>query len=105
MRTPGAAVSISLNVPPWACPGFMSNVSVWLGPPFIHSRMQWRRLSVLAATCSANAGNQPLALQPRALAIVDCARNRRRFIGDIKHLEFSGDRAVRLSGYQVVGLS
>ena len=36
---PGTAVSIALNGPPLAWPGFGSNVSIWLGPPVIQSRM------------------------------------------------------------------
>ena len=39
---PGDAVSISLNGPPLAWPGLRSKVSIWLGPPFIHSRMHDR---------------------------------------------------------------
>src|SRR5262249_31979451 len=33
-------VSITLNSPPVFVPGLGSNVSMWLGPPFIQRRMQ-----------------------------------------------------------------
>src|SRR5437763_16165892 len=36
---PGTEVAIGLNSPASFVPGFMSNVSFWLGPPAIHSRM------------------------------------------------------------------
>jgi hypothetical protein len=62
MRTPGAAVAISLKGPPLACPGFKSKVSVWLGPPFIHSKMHDLPClaAALPAAAAANRGNQPL---------------------------------------------
>ena len=37
---PGTAVSIALVSPPFLWPGLGSNVSNWLGPPAIQSRMQ-----------------------------------------------------------------
>ena len=37
---PGTLVAMGRNGPPVGRPGFMSNVSNWLAPPFIHSRMQ-----------------------------------------------------------------
>src|SRR5580700_4548419 len=47
--TPATLVAVSLNGPPLAWPGLRSNVSIWLGPPFIHKRMQARfRLGSLA---------------------------------------------------------
>ena len=54
MRMPGTEVWISRRGPPLTWPGFMSNVSVWLGPPFIHRRMQarWRRGSVAVPAAS-----------------------------------------------------
>ena len=42
----------------------MSNVSVCVGPPVIHSRMQCRRRLGSAASSLAKRGNQPLALAP-----------------------------------------
>ena len=37
---PDTAVGMALVSPPLAWPGLGENVSNWLGPPFIHSRMQ-----------------------------------------------------------------
>jgi len=56
---PGAAVWISLKGPPLACPGLRSKVSIWLGPPFIHSRIQARLRSGLAAAALASCSSQP----------------------------------------------
>ena len=42
IRSPGTVVSIGLKSPPLGWSGFMSKVSVWLGPPGIQSRMQAR---------------------------------------------------------------
>src|SRR5258708_40253524 len=38
---PATRVLIDLNCPPVEVPGFGSNVSKWLGPPFIHNKMQF----------------------------------------------------------------
>src|SRR5262245_7642707 len=38
--TPLMRVSMALNSPPVFVPGLGSNVSMWLGPPFIQRRMQ-----------------------------------------------------------------
>jgi hypothetical protein len=59
MRMPGTDVAISLNGPPLACPGFKSNVSVWLGPPFIQSRMHDRRRCAWTAGVAASTSSQP----------------------------------------------
>ena len=56
---PGTDVSTGLNGPPLACPGFRSKVSIWLGPPDIHSKIQARRRSERMAASSANAFIQP----------------------------------------------
>src|SRR5262245_16407011 len=56
---PGVRVAIELNGPPFSWPGFMSNVSVWLGPPFIHSRMQDRFGFPDRALAAASRPNQP----------------------------------------------
>src|SRR6185312_8071039 len=42
MRMPGVLVSMPLMGPPLSVPGLGSKVSIWLGPPFIQSRMQAR---------------------------------------------------------------
>ena len=39
-------------------PGFMSNVSIWLAPPFIHSRMH-RFLAFVAASAAERGVRQP----------------------------------------------
>jgi len=57
--TPGTAVSIGLIGPPFLCPGFKSNVSIWLGPPVIQSSMQARFRFGSLAVPSANALSQP----------------------------------------------
>src|SRR5262245_18959987 len=56
---PGTLVLIGLKVPALAVPGFMSNVSLWLGPPAIHSRMHALGLVVWAAAPWAMTLNQP----------------------------------------------
>src|SRR5690242_13380958 len=56
---PGTEVSISLNVEPLAWPGFKSNVSIWLGPPLIHSRMHERERAGCVSAPRARASNQP----------------------------------------------
>src|SRR5712692_2830224 len=56
---PATEVWISLNGPPLAWPGFKSKVSVWLGPPFIQSRMQERRRSGCLAVSAARLSSQP----------------------------------------------
>src|SRR5579875_1352379 len=56
---PGTVVAISLKGPPLAWPGFKSKVSIWLGPPFIHKRMQARLRSGLAAAAAARFSSQP----------------------------------------------
>src|SRR5215218_10202543 len=57
--TPGTLVSIGLKVPALAVPGFRSNVSLWLGPPAIHSRMQDLVFLVWSAAPLASRLNQP----------------------------------------------
>src|SRR5260221_4237633 len=50
---PLVAVWIWRNGPPWSVPGRRSKVSLWLGPPAIHRRMQflvcWRGFLALTA--------------------------------------------------------
>src|SRR3954447_21992864 len=57
--TPGTLVSIGLKVPGLGVPGFMSNVSLWLGPPAIHSRMHDLVFLVWSAAPLASRLNQP----------------------------------------------
>src|SRR5579875_2104763 len=56
---PGTAVEIGLNSPPSLVPGFKSKVSLWLGPPSIHRRMQDLCLVGVWAARLANTWSQP----------------------------------------------
>ncbi len=58
-RTPGAAVSIAWNGPPFAWSGLGSKVSVWVGPPAIHSTMHARLRAGSSAARAARVGSQP----------------------------------------------
>src|SRR5262249_35558456 len=59
MRRPGTLVSAAANGPPLACPGFRSNVSIWLGPPLIHKRTHDRLRCGFFASSAASASSQP----------------------------------------------
>ncbi len=61
---PGTAVSMALNSPPLAWPGLGSNVSVWLGPPVIQSRMHDFRRRGSAPASAASASIQPEVEKP-----------------------------------------
>jgi hypothetical protein len=50
---PGALVFIGLNSPAPLLSGFKSRVSLWLGPPSIHRRMQCLALAFGLATVPA----------------------------------------------------
>src|SRR5260221_2652737 len=67
-------VAISLNGPPLAWPGLRSQVSIWLGPPFIHSRMQAR---LRAGSLAVSAASQPDSDTPAALAAASRKKSRR----------------------------
>ena len=56
---PGTLVAISLKGPPLAWPGLRSKVSIWLGPPFIHSRMHERLRCGSSAAAAASRPSQP----------------------------------------------
>src|SRR5438445_13221437 len=78
--SPGALVAISLKGPPLACPGLRSKVSIWLGPPFIHSRMHARLRSGCAAAALARFSIQPEtdeATTPAADSFSQSRRDRR----------------------------
>src|SRR5205807_3308128 len=77
MRMPGTAVGISLKGPPWAVPGFRSKVSLWLGPPSIHSRMHDLCLAPVAAARPASTLSQPDSDAPVTPAAVSLSRSRR----------------------------
>ncbi len=55
----GDGVSISRKGPPLAWPGLRSKVSIWLGPPFIQSRMHDRRRCGWPAASAAMLSSQP----------------------------------------------
>ncbi len=55
---PGVRVAIGRKGPPCAWPGFMSNVSVWLGPPFIHNKRHDRLRPPAGASAAASALSQ-----------------------------------------------
>src|SRR4051794_8614093 len=75
---PGTRVSIALNGPPFAWPGLRSNVSIWLGPPAIHSRMHERlRCGGLAEARAASDSIQPDAETPAMPADMICIQRRR----------------------------
>src|SRR5437762_13355322 len=68
-------VSIALNSPPVFVPGLGSNVSMWLGPPFIQSRMQalprlfLPAIAACSAALSCQVGMAALSAAPRPPAI------------------------------------
>src|SRR5262249_7383758 len=78
--TPVDLVAISLNSPPLAWPGFMSNRSMVDGPPDIHKRMQDLRLTNGAAAW-AKPENQPDRPPPRTPAAESFSRSRRLTMG------------------------
>src|SRR5438132_7066008 len=80
IRMPGIDVWISLKGPPLTCPGFRSKVSIWLGPPVIHRRMQALRRFGCAAAAFARASNHPETQQPAAPADVKRSQSRREIV-------------------------
>src|SRR5437868_10618273 len=56
---PGTLVLIGLNSPASLVPGFMSKVSLWLGPPSIHSRMHDFVLAFVSAARAASGASHP----------------------------------------------
>src|SRR4051794_21816669 len=83
---PATAVAISLAPPPFLWLGLRSNVSIWLGPPAIHRRMQERLRFRRGAAASARRGNQPEAEAPRTPAADNFIQSRRESMG-----AFTGD--------------
>src|SRR5437660_6642834 len=82
MRMPGTAVGMSLNGPPLTCPGFMSKVSNWLGPPVIHRRMHAFLRFGWAAASFARASNHPETQQLATPADVNRSQSRRENWGE-----------------------
>src|SRR5262249_31201644 len=76
--TPGMRVATGRNGPPVGRPGFMSNVSIWLAPPFIHRRMQ-RLPCFRDPSAPAPEANSPpqLGTAPAAVTSVPLSRARR----------------------------
>src|SRR5437016_4237997 len=74
---PGTEVAIGLNSPASLVPGFMSNVSFWLGPPAIHSKMHDLCLTPSLATSAANTSSQPDIDVRAAPAAVNLSKSRR----------------------------
>src|SRR5260370_38875935 len=76
MRKSGAA-SMSVTGSRFLWPGLRSKVSIWLGPPLIHKRMQARLRSLLLATSAASVSNQPDIEAPMAPAEASFNQSRR----------------------------
>src|SRR5947209_2596813 len=74
---PGTLVAISLYGPPLAWPGLRSNVSIWLGPPFIHSRMHDRLRLGSRAAPAARFSSQPDIEKPTTPAAESLSQSRR----------------------------
>src|SRR5262245_48257366 len=75
---PDTEVWIGLNSPALSVPGFMSKVSLWVGPPSIHSRMQALCLVPLSwAAWAARRSNQPLIETPANPAADSRKKSRR----------------------------
>src|SRR5262249_61447287 len=74
---PGTDVAIGRNSPASGVPGFMSNVSFWLGPPSIQSKMHDLCLAPDPAACAAIRSSQPDA-EVRAAPAAENLRNARR---------------------------
>src|SRR5260370_750468 len=72
-----AGASRSRKGPPFLWPGLRSKVSVWLGPPLIHRRMQLRLRSLLLATSAASVSSQPDIEAPTAPAEASFNQSRR----------------------------
>src|SRR6516225_3577799 len=83
MRMAGTEVWISWNGPPCAVPGRRSNVSLWLGPPSIHRRMQDLCLALVSAARLASTLNQPDTEVPKIPAADSLNRSRRESCGVI----------------------
>src|SRR5262245_51208006 len=56
---PETLVEIGLNSPAPSAPGFMSKVSLWLGPPSIHRRMHDLVFVLVSAARAASGASQP----------------------------------------------
>src|SRR5438270_12141094 len=74
---PGTEVAIGRNSPASLVPGFMSNVSFWLGPPSIQSMIHDLCLTPAPAACAAITSSQPDIDVRAAPAAVNLRKSRR----------------------------
>src|SRR5262249_27111708 len=74
---PGASVLMGLNSPAPLESGFMSKVSLWLGPPAIHNRTQDFFLAPWAAAARASTGRKPDSDAAETPAAVHFSMSRR----------------------------
>src|SRR5438128_7931771 len=88
---PGTAVAIGRNSPASGVPGFMSNVSFWLGPPSIHSRMHALCLTPDPAACAAIRSSQP-DIEVRAAPAAENLRKARRDSSVLRELVMRDSR-------------
>src|SRR5438128_11001685 len=93
---PGTAVAIGRNSPASGVPGFMSNVSFWLGPPSIHSRMHDLCLTPDPAECAAIRSSQP-DIEVRAAPVAENLRKARRDSSVLRELVMRGHPGKGLS--------
>src|SRR5262245_3653553 len=75
IRSPGTAVAVSLEGPPFLWSGLRSQVSVWLGPPDIHRTMH--ALAGFLSAAAASVGSHGQAAAPNALARLMRTKSRR----------------------------
>src|SRR5262249_30474042 len=74
---PGASVLTGLNSPAPLDSGLRSKVSLWLGPPAIHSRMHDLVFLPWAAAARASTGRKPEDEAAETPAAVSCLMSRR----------------------------
>ncbi len=80
ISTPSAAVLIGLNSPAPLLSGLRSQVSLWLGPPSIHSRMHDFALPVPPLGAAfARSGSQPESVGANTPAAASFSTSRRVF--------------------------
>src|SRR4051812_29133359 len=93
---PGTLVLIGLKGPPLSVPGLRSKVSLWLGPPSIHKRMQDLVFLFWAAAPWARTLNQPDSDRPLTPAAASFRASRR--VSPLSELAFSMDRESLFGG-------
>src|SRR5262245_47595245 len=102
---PGTLVWIGRKGPPLYCPGFMSKVSIWLAPPFIHSKMQCLAFLPTSAAIDVEWNRLPklATAAPLAVASVPLRKARRLTCSAGVHRGFIR-RSPQAHGLQSVGL-